>query len=127
MWHASVGGVLIIQWQRTHFNLGGAGQTTNLQLKVFSSGTGSNAFPWAQFIYADTDFGSASLNDGASATIGYQAAVDGTKDVQWSFNTAGSATSGPPNNVLSLVAIPSPGALALLGIAGLIGSRRRRC
>jgi hypothetical protein len=125
VWHQTVGGVLIVQWTRSHFNFGStATNGGTFQLKVFNGADGSVGAPWAQFIYSDTDFGSSSLNDGASATIGYQASA-ASKDVQWSFNTAGSA--GPaPNGVLSLVAIPSPGALALLGTAGLIGSRRRR-
>jgi hypothetical protein len=123
VWHQTVGGTLIVQWTRSHFNFGTTGTNSGtFQLKVFNGADGSAGAPWAQFIYTDLDFGSTSLNDGASATIGYQASV-ASKDVQWSFNTAGAVVAG---NVLSLVAIPSPGALALLGVAGLIGSRRRR-
>jgi hypothetical protein len=115
-----IGGVLIVQWHnRPHFSGTSTSDTGTFQLKVFSGADGTT--PWAQYIYQDLDFGSAALNDGASATIGYQDAI-ASDDAQWSFNTAGSATAG---TVLSLV-VPAPGALALLGVAGLLGSRRRR-
>lgn len=118
-----IGGVLIVQWdRRPHFPGSSTANTGTFQLKVFNGADGV-ATPWAQYLYSDLDWGSASFNDGASATIGYQAAADGTKDVQWAFNTPGSVTGGV---VLSLVQVPAPGALALLGMAGLIGSRRRR-
>ena len=37
------------------------------------------------------------------------------------------AIDGQINNYYSFAVVPAPGALALLGAAGLIGSRRRRC
>jgi MYXO-CTERM domain-containing protein len=44
--------------------------------------------------------------------------------------TAGTSTTTGTNRIDNIVvsgtAIPAPGALALLGVAGLIGARRRR-
>jgi hypothetical protein len=40
--------------------------------------------------------------------------------LDWSTNEGGSATSR------TSVAVPAPGAFALLGVAGLVGARRRR-
>jgi MYXO-CTERM domain-containing protein len=47
-----------------------------------------------------------------------------------SVNSSGTYTSGGTARVDNLMingtAVPAPGALALLGVAGLVGSRRRR-
>jgi hypothetical protein len=59
-----------------------------------------NASPGhAQFLYLDVDFQNPDLDEGASATIGYQAGGIGD-DTQWSFNTPGSVTAG---TVLTLI------------------------
>lgn len=52
---------------------------------------------------------------GGSYAIGYQE--------QWSSSSAAPATGGIS---VTFTEVPSPGALAVLGAAGLIGSRRRR-
>jgi hypothetical protein len=86
--------VLIIQWQdRPHFSGDPVldGNEATFQVQIFedaSAGTG-----YAQFLYQDVDFQDPALDEGASATIGYQA--DGHQnDVQWSFDTPGSVQAG---------------------------------
>jgi len=86
--------VLIIQWQdRPHFS-GNAiidGDEATFQVQIFedaSAGTG-----YAQFLYQDVDFQDPTLDEGASATIGYQANGH-QNDVQWSFDTPGSVHAG---------------------------------
>jgi hypothetical protein len=86
--------VLIIQWQdRPHYP-GDAvidGDEATFQVQIFedaSSGTG-----YAQLVYQDVDFQDAALDEGASATIGYQAGGI-ENDVQWSFNTPGAVGAG---------------------------------
>jgi hypothetical protein len=86
--------VLIIQWQdRPHYSGDPVldGNETTFQVQIFedaSAGTG-----YAQFLYQDVDFQDPALDEGASATIGYQA--DGHQnDVQWSFDTPGSVQAG---------------------------------
>jgi hypothetical protein len=95
--------VFIVQWQdRPHYS-GDAvldGDEATFQVQIFEDATPGHA----QFIYADVDFLDAALDEGASATIGYQA--DGiANDVQWSHNQAGAVTAG---TVLTLVDVPCP-------------------
>jgi len=71
------------------------GDEATFQLQVFETPVSGIA---AQFLYTDTDFLDPSLNNGASATVGYQR--DGTTGSQWSCNTAGAVQAGV---VLSLV------------------------
>ncbi len=76
---------LIVQWHnRPHFsNIGSA----TFQVQVFATGS-----KLVRFAYQDVDFGDASFNNGASATIGI---VSPGGDVsQHSFNTADSVLSG---------------------------------
>ncbi len=84
--------VLIIQWQdRPHYPGDPEldGDEATFQVQIFE-----NAVPGhAQFLYADTDFLDPLLNNGASATIGYQAG-EIRNDVQWSFNEAGAVQAG---------------------------------
>ncbi len=105
-----VGNTLIIQWENAAFF--GSNDRATYQIQVNANGH------LAQFLYQDVS--SARANNGGSATIGYQAGGF-RNDVQWSFNTIGAVMNG---TVLTLV--PAPGALALLGLAGLTVRRRRR-
>jgi MYXO-CTERM domain-containing protein len=108
-----VGGTLVVEWDHAAFFA--SSDTATFQIQVPSTGP-----IFAQFIYRDVT--SARANSGASATIGYQAGGI-QNDVQWSFNTAGNVGNG---TILSLVAVPAPGAAALMGIGGLVAIRRRR-
>ena len=108
----NVGGTLVVQWERAGFF--GSQDTVTFQLQVHSSGASL-----AQFLYRDV--ASARANTGGSATIGYQDGGVGFGDAQFSFNTAGAVSNGL---VLSLV--PAPGAAVLLGLGGLVATRRRR-
>ncbi len=79
--------VLIIQWQdRPHYpgDSDLDGNEATFQVQIFEDAVPGHA----QFLYADTDFLDPALDDGASATIGYQAGGI-RNDVQWSFNEAG--------------------------------------
>ncbi|MCH7792496.1 MAG: hypothetical protein IID31_09490, partial [Planctomycetes bacterium] len=107
-----IGGTLVVQWERAGFF--GSQDTVTFQLQVHSSGASL-----AQFLYRDV--ASARANTGGSATIGYQDGGVGFGDAQFSFNTAGAVSNGL---VLSLV--PAPGAAVLLGLGGLVATRRRR-
>ncbi|MCP4250993.1 MAG: hypothetical protein GY778_28480 [bacterium] len=55
-------------------------------------------------MYADVDFLDPALDDGASASIGYQAGGIGN-DVSWSYNQSGAVTAG---TVLTLMDAPAP-------------------
>ena len=107
-----VGGTLVIQWQDVDF-FGGGLDTTTFQIQVNSSGH------LAQFLYLDVE--DARAGGGVSATIGYQDGLAGFNDFQWSFNMGAAVSNG---TVLTLV--PAPGAMALLGLGGLVARRRRR-
>ena len=76
----------VVEWKdRPHFS-GNAtldGDEVTFQIQVFESPIGG---VHAQMLYKDTDFQNVAYNDGASATVGYQAG-DGTAQ-QWSFNAA---------------------------------------
>jgi hypothetical protein len=108
-----VGDTLVIQWQDVDF-FGGGVDTTTFQIQVHTSGPGL-----AQFLYRDVE--DARADGGGSATIGYQDGSAGFNDFQWSYNTRGAVSNG---TVLTLV--PAPGAMALLGLGGLLARRRRR-
>jgi len=69
----------IIQWNKDHF--GGTGNTVAFQVRLSET---SNLI---RFIYQDVDFGNATWNNGASATVGI-AGPGGTGVSQFSFNTA---------------------------------------
>ncbi len=69
---------LIVQWDdRPHYNNVGS---ATFQLQLFESGP-----VLARYAYADVDFGNASFNGGASATIGYQFSAG--NGAQFSFDT----------------------------------------
>lgn len=64
----TIGGVpaVVVQWhQRAHYDLPGSAAT--FQAQIFGSGG-----TLVRYVYPDVDFGNASYNNGASATIGYQ-------------------------------------------------------
>jgi hypothetical protein len=130
IWQVS-GGNLIITWlDQDHFNAQGTGRVT-FQMVIYSN----NGGPLADFVYNDTLFAGgatpASQNDGGSASIGYKnwGGPAWANDVQWSFDTksvAGYIESEIPTNPNALRIIPAPGALALLGLGGLVAGRRNR-
>jgi hypothetical protein len=84
--------VFIVQWHnRPHYPGDPAldGNEATFQVQIFE-----NASPGhAQFLYLDVDFQNPEWDDGASATIGYQAGGL-FNDVQWSFDTPGAVTAG---------------------------------
>ena len=84
--------VLVIQWQdRPHGPGDGAldGNEATFQVQIFEDASSGDA----QFLYLDVDFQDPALDDGASATIGYQAGGI-ENDVQWSYNAPGAVTAG---------------------------------
>jgi len=122
-----VGGVntLIVQWHdRPHF-AGPSNDHLTVQVQIYNGATGGASDPYARMFYQDVLWNDGAGNrydNGSSATIGYQHGATSAENVQWSFNTA-SVTNG---QVLALQNVPAPGAIALLGLAGVLGSRRRR-
>jgi len=92
----------IVEWHdRPHYSGDSTldGDEATFQVQVFE--TPVNAV-WAQFLYLDTDFQDSSYDDGASATIGYQAS--GNDGSQWSNNQPGAVN---PTVVLSLESLGS--------------------
>jgi hypothetical protein len=74
----------------------------------------------AQFLYLDVDWGNGT-SGGLGATIGaVGAGATPRAFAQFSHNTA----TIQPGVVVSIV--PAPGAIALLGLGGLVATRRRR-
>ena len=73
---------------------------------------GPNSFLWAQD------------SSGAPYSSGVLNLSAGSYTIQGSLFAA--ANSGYSGNMLDISVVPAPGALALLGVAGLIGGRRRR-
>lgn len=49
-----------------------------------------------------------------------------TGSIRFSYNPNGAAAGGITPITVNFVPVPAPGALALLGVAGLVGKRRRR-
>lgn len=146
-----IGADLIIQWtNEDHFAAAGTG-TVTFQA-IFRGGvTIASGQSLVDFVYQDTSFVAAGAyqNDGGSATIGYKnwGLNANANDVEFGIGGGGaSATSDPTfasgtgmqpkvggwaanNNAAlphSVSIIPTPGALALLGMGGLVASRRRR-
>lgn len=111
-------GVLTIEWfNEDHFSAPGTG-TITFQMQVFSSGP-----VLARFLYPDTTYVApqVSPSNGLSATVGFVAGSSGEPtNVQFSHNM------GVILDGLVLDVIPAPGAMALLGLGGLMVSRRRR-
>ncbi len=94
---------LVVQWQdRGHtpadFTLDG--DEVTFQVQVYERPVDNI---WAQFLYQDTDFQDAELDNGASASIGLQ--LDGTLGEQWSFNEPDAVM---PETVLSVVSVDLP-------------------
>ena len=72
---------VIVQWHdRVHWD-NQSGSTATVQAQIFSSGP-----TLVRYVYPDVDFGSAGLNFGASATIGYQ--ITQQNFLQYSRNEA---------------------------------------
>jgi hypothetical protein len=126
-----IGGNLHITWfDQDHFDALGTGRVT-FQLVIYSNNGGA----LADFVYNDTLFTGgttpASQNDGGSASIGYKnwGGPAWANDLQWSFNTksvAGYVESEVATRPNALRIIPAPGALALLGLGGIVAGRRSR-
>ncbi len=98
------GRVFIVQWQdRPHYpgNSIVDGDEATLQVQIFEDATPGHA----QFLYEDLDFHDEGLNNGASATVGYQAGVIGN-DVQWSSDEAGSVQAGTVLTLLGVACNP---------------------
>ena len=101
---------------------GGANWTTILAgYSVIQAGlAGTNTTSWSsvtpQAAFTLTAVASAAANGQANVLFRLRSTV----------TTAAAGTNRVDNIVVSGTAIPAPGALALLGVAGLIGARRRR-
>lgn len=142
-----VSGDLIVQWtNEDHFNA--TGLTVTYQM-IARGGVGlGSGGAIVEFLYLDTFYNPNQYqNDGGSATIGYKnwTGLAGANTVEFGQgggnNTindptfgdasmrpkvAGSAQSGNPDLPHGVKIIPTPGALALVGMGGLLASRRRR-
>jgi len=143
---------LYVQWNnQDHFNAAGSG-TVTYQMVVRSGVSLASGNALVEFVYLDTLYNAAGTpnvyqNDGGSATIGYKnwTGLAGANDVQWGLGggtdtigdpafggtnmqpkVAGSAASGGSTGPNALKIIPTPGALALVGMGGLLAARRRR-
>lgn len=111
----------IIQWTVTSFDLGGT-DSAIFQIRMYGNTTGNAT---VRFVYFDMDTTGATHDFGQSATVGLikrPAGVPATI-AQWSFDSPNSTPSG---RVLTYNKVPAPGALALLGLGGLVAGRRRR-
>ncbi len=99
---------------------GGSSWTTlSASYTVLQSGGGSAPATWSTTTY----------NAIYTSTVSLGASADEKSLVilRWvSTQTTAAAGSNRIDNVFVNNAIPAPGALALLGVAGLVGSRRRR-
>jgi hypothetical protein len=145
-----IGGDLYIQWtNQDHFNAQGTG-TITYQLIVRGGVSLSSGQALVEFVYLDLVYAADQYqNFGGSATIGYKnwTGLAGANDVQYGlgggtdsigdpafggtnqqFKVRGQNDSGPPGTAFptALRIIPTPGALALVGMGGLLASRRRR-
>jgi hypothetical protein len=98
VYHATIGEpgcrVFIVQWEDRPHHPGDPdldGDEATFQVQIFESGGPVHAV----FAYADVVFEDAGLDEGASATIGYQDGEDGVRNtVQWSFNEPGAVQAG---------------------------------
>lgn len=144
-----VGNDLIVQWNREDaFAASGSGDVTFQA--IFRGGvTFASGMSLVDFVYQDTVFQPSQYqNDGGSATIGYKnwGLNANANDVEYGIGGGGtSSTSDPafnglgmqpkvsgwvtgenPNLTHSVSIVPAPGAVALLGLGGLVAGRRRR-
>ena len=100
-----IGNTLIVQWNNMDRYSSSPGAAT-FQIQIFGNNSGPGGAA-AQYIYRNMDTGDGSGN-GASATIGYQVGTGNA--VQYSFNNAGSVSSG---SVITLLAnVPTGGGAA---------------
>jgi hypothetical protein len=108
-------------------------------LNLFNGATGVSFYWQAIDVNSNSMYASQNLSSNGTSTFDFAAA---TKDVgfdltnvttlQLSVSQLGGPTSGSTVSVsgtlsnFSYTAVPAPGALALLGAAGIVGARRRR-
>jgi MYXO-CTERM domain-containing protein len=87
---------------------------------VLQSGGGGAPGTWSSTsynsLYTSTQALGATFDNASTVTIRFQSTVSG----------ASTGSSRIDDVMVNGTAIPAPGALALLGVAGLVGSRRRR-
>lgn len=115
MYQRNVGTVTTVEYHAAPYFGGPTTAAASFQI-VFDSANSS-----VRFNYIDVTSTPAFANDlGASATIGIKGV---STFVQAGFNTSGTANDG--DSIIATL-VPAPGGLALLGLAGLVGKRRRR-
>lgn len=143
-----IGGDLYIQWTNMdHFSASGTG-TVTYQM-VVRGGVAIGGGSLIDFVYQDTLYDPQRYqNDGGSASIGFVnwGVNPLANDVEWGISGGNGATTVDPafgdpsmqpkvagwaaaeNSALphSLSIIPAPGAAAMLGLGGLLVTRRRR-
>lgn len=108
---------------------------SDLQVSYATRGTGSGfssqTWSWSTDGVNFTNFSTVTGTNVTSyflANLGVLNALDGAATAFLRVTFAGATTASGNNRLdnLTLSAIPAPGAIALLGVAGLAGSRRRR-
>jgi MYXO-CTERM domain-containing protein len=143
-----IGTDLVVQWtNEDHFNAQGNGFVTYEMIAHGGVSLASGA-SLVDFVYQDTQYAPNQYqNDGGSASIGYKnwGLNGGANDVQWGLGggtdslgdpafggtnmqpkVAGYLAADNPSLTHAVSIVPAPGALALLGLGGLLTGRRRR-
>jgi hypothetical protein len=116
-WQDTSNDVLYMQWNNEGHFPNVAGQTVTFQVQVFGNASACTTF--IKYAYLDTTFGGtqASLDSGASATIGYVAGAGNSfGNAPWSFTVSAGTTLSigvGPTYLLTATSPGGPGTLRL--------------
>ena len=125
-WVDQGGGAEKYSWAPSSWGLVGATYNSNFGSFAISSGSQSTITYTVSMASLGLAAGNTFYFDAYSSGGGPDSAVDALANPNFAISSwAGPYTSSSATGILSYT-IPAPGALALLGLAGLLGARKRR-
>jgi hypothetical protein len=131
-WSANAAGGLTVTSAQLSSTDGGAMRIDLTGASVFGisgnffASNGGTLVPALVFVSLNDGTGFANFIDTESAFLGFISTTSAISSIEITAMPVGSGSVAPTVDNLAFAYVPAPGAMAILAVAGLVGTRRRR-